>query len=228
MTSPEPQDLNQRRDEMVADLTAKIAGVSGRGGTAASARPLRLSRIRLRTLVLPAFAVGLMLYCGRGAAAPLGVEAAFKPGSGGAFAGFVEVVPGGGAAASSTREATTGAEAGLPKGEIPVEPGDLVGTTDGSPGTLTLGRGELELHAGSRALVESVVPPRVRLIGGRAVARGQLRVVTPHGLLDLRAGELRLGISPEGLRLMLRAGEASLVSPDGAGPLSVGEERLVR
>jgi hypothetical protein len=225
MTNHKPDDLDRRRDEIVADLSARIAGVSGGGGLGARGGPLRLSRVRLRTLLLPAFALGLMLYFGEGGAAPLGVEAAFEPGSGGAFAGFVEVKP---KDRTSGAGSPTPADAGAPSAAIPVEPGDMVGTTDGSPGTLTLGRGRLELHAGSRALLESVVPPRVRLISGTAVARGQLRVLTPHGLLDLQEGELWLGISPEGLRLTLRSGEASLVSPDGAGPLLVGEERLVR
>ncbi len=225
MTKPQPDDLNQRRDELVADLSAKIAGVSERGARGTRGGPPRLAGIRLRTLLLPAFAVGLMLYFGKGVATPFGVEAAFAPGSGGAFAGFVEIK-------STDRPAGAGpsatAEARRSEAAIPVEPGDMIGTTDGSPGTLTLGKGTLELHAGARALLESIVPPRVRLISGTAIARGQLRVVTPHGLLDLREGELSLVISPEGLRLGLRSGDASLVSPDGSGPLPVGEERLIR
>ncbi len=212
-TSPQ-KDLDQRRDEIVADLTAKIAGVSGAG---AGRRPLRLSRIRLRTLVLPAFAVFLMVHFGGGAAKPLGVEAAFVPGSGEAFAGFVQVD-----GEAGTMDATGG------RPSIPVESGDVVGTTAGSPGTLRLGPGSLELHAGARALVESVMPPRVRLISGTAIAKGEVRVLTAHGFLEQTEGESRLGISPEGLRVTLHAGEASLVSPYGAGPLTVGEPRLVR
>lgn len=212
-TSPQ-KDLDQRRDEIVADLTAKIAGVSGAG---AGRRPLRLSGIRLRTLVLPAFAVFLMVHFGGSAAKPLGVEAAFVPGSGEAFAGFLQVDGEAGPVAATGDRPS-----------IPVESGDVVGTTAGSPGTLRLGPGSLELHAGARALVESVMPPRVRLISGTAIAKGEVRVLTAHGFLEQTEGESRLGISPEGLRVTLRAGEASLVSPDGAGPLTVGEQRLVR
>jgi len=212
-TSPQ-KDLDRRRDEIVADLTAKIAGGSGTG---AGRRPLRLSRIRLRTLVLPAFAVFLMVHFGGSAAKPLGVEAAFEPGTGEAFAGFVQVD-----GEAGPVEATGG------RSSIPVESGDVVGTTAGSPGTLRLGPGSLELHAGARALVESVMPPRVRLISGTAIARGEVRVLTAHGLLEQAEGESSLGISPDGLRLTLRSGEASLVSPDGAGPLTIGEQRLVR
>ncbi len=213
MEAPSQQDLDQRRDEIVADLNAKIAGI-GRHGAGAARKPLRLSRIRLRTLVLPAFAVFLMIHFGGGAAKPLGVEAAFEPGSGGAFAGFVAV----------------DGEVG-PAGEhrsIPVESGDVVGTKDGSPGTLRLGPGSLELHAGARALVESVMPPRVRLISGSAVARDEIRVLTAHGFLEQTEGESALGISPQGLRITLRSGQASLVGADGTGPLTVGEQRLVR
>ena len=214
MENSTQNDLDQRRDEIVADLTAKITGVSGTG---AGRRPLRLSRIRLRTLVLPAFAVFLMVHFGGGAAKPLGVEAAFVPGSGEAFAGVVQVD-----GAAETMDATGG------RPSIPVESGDVVGTTAGSPGTLRLGPGSLELHAGARALVESLLPPRVRLISGTAIAKGELRVLTAHGLLAQTEGESELGISPEGLRVTLRAGEASLVSPDGSGPLAIGEQRLVR
>ena len=61
-----------------------------------------------------------------------------------------------------------------------------------------------------------------------AIAKGEVRVLTAHGFLEQTEGESRLGISPEGLRITLHAGEASLVSPYGAGPLTVGEPRLVR
>ena len=71
------------------------------------------------------------------------------------------------------------------------------------------------------------MPPRVRLISGTAIAKGEVRVLTAHGFLEQTEGESRLGISPEGLRITLHAGEASLVSPYGAGPLTVGEPRLV-
>lgn len=232
MTSQKQTDLDTRRAAMVEDLEGKIAGSRAGGGPSPKDRGPRLSRIRLRTLVLPALAVFLMVRFSGDAAVPVFVEAAFTPGSGSAFAGVIEVPPpadsSGDAVAprqSLTMPSTTEAN---PAQSIPVEPGDVVGTTTGSPGTLTLGKGSLELRAGSRALLESVLPPRVRLLSGAAVAHGSILVVTANGILDQAAGETALEVGPEGLRAELRAGTASLATPDGDVSLAPGEERLVR
>ena len=213
---PDRGDLDARRDAMVAELHERIARADGRGplgGTAPRRRPLSLSRLRLRTLVLPALAVFLLVHFSTGSGAPFGVVAAFQPGDGASYAGAVELTDG--------ATATAGAS-------VPVEPGDVVGTTAGSPGTLTLGKGSLALHAGARALVESLVPPRVRLVGGTGVARGRIRVVTANGVLDLGDGEAQLEIRSDGTRVEVRSGAGSLTTPDGVDELAAGDERVLR
>ena len=194
---------------MIADLRSRIAGESGRAGPPRRRRPLRLSHARLRTLVLPALAVFLLVHFTAGSGAPFGVRAAFHPGDGDSFAGVARLGPGEAAA-------------------VPVEPGDLVGTTAGSPGRLLLGEGDLELQVGARALVESLVPPRVRLVAGRAVARGPIRVMTANGVVELTEGEAEVAVTGSGLRVLLARGAGTIVSSAGTEALALGEERLVR
>ncbi len=158
----------------------------------------------MRLLLIPAFAIFIFIQFGSRAGAPLGVHAAFTPGDGTSFAG--------------PRVFRNGVEE-----SIRLAPGDVVGATSGSGSTLELGGGRLALEPGARAAVASLMPPRVRMIGGRAHVSGRLRVVTAHGILDLESGSADLTLGDQGLTVTLRVGEASLISPDGQFELVPGK-----
>lgn len=203
------EELERRREELLRDVTGRIQAARGeRRGSRAPSAAAR-SRIRLRTLLLPAFAIVLMVHLGSRAGAPLGIDALFTPGDGSSFAGPRVF--------AAEREV----------GPVELAPGDVVGVQDGSGGTLTLGKGTLHLEAGARAAVASVMPPRARLIGGEARATGRLRVVTAHGIVDLDEGAVLL-LLDEGLEVELEEGAASIISPDGEVELTVGERRTFR
>ncbi|QDV07738.1 hypothetical protein Poly30_32690 [Planctomycetes bacterium Poly30] len=201
------EELNARREELLLDVRHRLAG--GRGAEERAKRGVSQSRIRMRTLLLPAFGILLFLHFGSRAGAPLGVHAAFTPGAGESFAG-----PRVFAAERSGADAT---------GEIELAPGDVVGTTSGPPSTLELGKGRLLLDSGARAVVASLLPPRVRLLGGTARAEGRLRVVTAHGVYDLDSGAARLTLGSDvGLVVEQFEGEGAVIGPEGERKLAAG------
>ncbi len=206
------EELSLRKEALLADVHERLAGAQG---TLSKARKdASQSRIRMRTLLLPALGIVLFLHFGSRAGAPLGVNAAFTPGGGESFAGprvFTadEIKPG--------------------AGEIRLAPGDVVGTTSGSPGVLELGNGRLILEPGARALISSLMPPRVRLIGGDARAEGRLRIITAHGVFDLESGAATLTLnSTVGLLVEQVEGEGVLVGPQGEVKLSAGDRSASR
>lgn len=208
-----PEALAQKREALLRDVHGRIAAAEG--FHQGPRRQVSLSGIRLRTLLLPAFAIVLFLHFGSRAGAPLGVHAAFTPGGGASFAG-----PRVFAAAGAQGEA---GPASAPE-RVRLEPGDVVGTTSGSPSTLELGKGSLRLEPGARAAVASLMPPRVRFLGGRARAQGRLRVVTAHGLYDLHEGEAHLALdAAAGLVIEQVSGEGTIVSAAGTRDLGAGD-----
>ena len=90
MTEPQrkslsPEALAEKREALLRDVHRRIAAADGfREGRR---RSVSLTGVRLRTLLLPAFAIVLFLHFGSRAGAPLGVHAAFTPGAGASFAG---------------------------------------------------------------------------------------------------------------------------------------------
>ncbi|MEM8710382.1 MAG: hypothetical protein AAGG01_05485 [Planctomycetota bacterium] len=211
-----PEALAARREALLADVRGRIARAEG--FQSGRRRQVSLSGIRLRTLLLPAFAIVLFLHFGSRAGAPLGVHAAFTPGSGASFAGprvFDDAARSGDPATGDPAE---------PVESVRLEPGDVVGTTSGSPSTLELGRGRLVLEPGARAAVASLMPPRVRFLGGRASAEGRLRIVTAHGIYDLHEGRAELALdATSGLVIEQRSGEGEIVSAAGSRELSAGD-----
>jgi len=177
------------------------------GGAAPRAR--RASASRTRIVLLSAFAVFLFAWVGRNTGGPLGVHAAFTPGSGGAsFAG------------ARMFEGTSA--------PVPVTPGDVVGSRDGVGATLALGGGRVELGPGARAAVASLMPPRARLLGGTARIEGELRVVTAHGVLDVEGGACSVRLDEGGLRVSVESGAARLTTADGVRELGAGESTSAR
>ena len=124
--APRQSDLDARRDAMVSGLRDRIDRTNHHLVT--PRRGVNLSRIRMRTLLLPAFAIILMISFGSRAGAPLGVDAAFTPGSGTSFAGprVFEIPPG-----------------AAPAKPVRLEPGDVVGTSSGSASLLEAGKGRI-------------------------------------------------------------------------------------
>lgn len=206
------EELERRREELLQDASERIAAARGerprRRGTSGAA----LRRVRLRTLLLPAFAIVAMVHLGGRAGAPLGVDALFTPGTGTSFAG----------------PRVFAAERAASPGPVTLAPGDVVGARDGEGSTLTLGDGRLVLEPGARAAVASVMPPRARLIGGTARAEGRLRVVTAHGIVDLATGSAHLALDGDGLAVRVVDGLARVISPDGEFELLSGERRRFR
>lgn len=196
------ESLERRRAELLGEVSDRLE--EQHHPMRRSARPANPSRVQMRLLLIPAFAIFLFIQFGSRAGAPLGVHAAFTPGDGTSFAGPRVF------RAGSTES-------------MQLAPGDVVGARSGSGTTLELGAGRLALEAGARAAVASLMPPRVRLIGGRAHASGKLRVVTAHGILDLDDGSAELILGDEGLTVTLRLGEARLTSPDGEFELVPGK-----
>ena len=206
---PERGTLDARRDELVAELHERIARSKPRP-LPSMRRRVSLQGIRMRTLLLPAFAIVLFLAFGSRAGAPLGVEAAFTPGPGTSFAGpRVFDVP----------------EDAPPGPSVRLAPGDLVGARSGAESVLEVGHGRLRLQPGARAVLASLMPPRVRLIGGRAEASGRLRIVTANGIVDLDDGRALLYLSEDGLDITLVEGEGSLIAPDATVELEL--DRLI-
>ena len=203
------EELRRRREELLHDVSERIAVARGEMPRRRSASGATLSRIRLRTLLLPAFAIVAMIHLGGRAGAPLGVDALFTPGTGTSFAG----------------PRVFAAERAASPGPVTLAPGDVVGARDGEGSTLTLGDGRLVLEPGARAAVASVMPPRARLIGGAARVEGRLRVVTAHGILDLEHGGARLVLDNRGLAVRVMDGAARVISPDGEVELGPGESR---
>ena len=203
------EELRRRREELLHDVSERIAVARGEMPRRRSASGATLSRIRLRTLLLPAFAIVAMIHLGGRAGAPLGVDALFTPGTGTSFAG----------------PRVFAAERAASPGPVTLAPGDVVGARDGEGSTLTLGDGRLVLEPGARAAVASVMPPRARLIGGAARVEGRLRVVTAHGILDLEHGGARLVLDSRGLAVRVMDGAARVISPDGEVELGPGESR---
>lgn len=203
------EELRRRREELLHDVSERIAVARGEMPRRRSASGAALSRIRLRTLLLPAFAIVAMVHLGGRAGAPLGVDALFTPGTGTSFAG----------------PRVFAAERAASPGQVTLAPGDVVGARDGEGSTLTLGDGRLVLEPGARAAVASVMPPRARLIGGAARVEGRLRVVTAHGIFDLERGGARLVLDSRGLAVRVVDGTARVISPDGEVELGPGESR---
>ncbi|MFT5733152.1 MAG: hypothetical protein ACJA2W_003085 [Planctomycetota bacterium] len=200
-------ELESRKDELLRDVQERLAG--GPGTLKRRQREVSQSGIRLRTLLLPAFGIVLLLHFGSRAGAPLGVHAAFTPGEGGSFAG----------PRVFAAERTGAGENGV----FQLVPGDVVGTTSGAPSMLELGNGRLILEVGARAVVASLLPPRVRLLGGTAMAEGRLRVVTAHGVFDLESGSARLTLGSEaGLVVEQADGSGVLIGPDGERKVAAG------
>lgn len=192
-------DLRARADSEMESIRDRIRRVTPQPrGSRAPSSP---SRIRMRTLILPAFAILIMIQFGSRAGAPLGVQAAFTPGEGSSFAGptVFEVRPG-----------------SAPQESVSISPGDLVGARSGSDSVLVLGEGRLRLEPGARALIGAILPPRVRLLGGHAEASGRIRVVTAHGILDLAEGKASVRLNESGFHVTLTEGEGTLLGPDGA------------
>ncbi len=209
-----PEELAQRKDELMREGRARIADAqSGRVG-----REVSQSRIRMRTLLLPAFGIVLFLHFGSRAGAPLGVHAAFTPGGGESFAGPRTFgSPSDGTANSSDRS------------PIQLSPGDVVGTKSGTASVLELGKGRLILESGARAVVSSLMPPRARLLGGTAQAEGRLRVVTAHGIFDIHSGLATLSLSAaKGLVVDQLEGSGTLTGPGGEQQVSAGDRAVSR
>ena len=213
-----PDELARRKDELMLEGRARIADAhAGR-----IARQVSQSRIRLRTLLLPAFGIVLFLNFGSRAGAPLGVHAAFTPGGGESFAGPRTF----GAPAETGEQPAAGSDDRSP---IELSPGDVVGTKSGSASILELGKGRLVLESGARALVVSLMPPRARLLGGTAQAEGRLRVVTAHGIFDIDSGVATMNLSAaEGLVVNQLEGSGVLKGPEGEQRLGAGDRAVSR
>ncbi|MEM9380391.1 MAG: hypothetical protein AAGB93_10630 [Planctomycetota bacterium] len=214
MPSPEPtEELQARREAMLTELHDRIGRTRDGGPSPHRRRAPSLSGVRLRTLLLPAFAIVLLVQLGSRAGAPLGVEAAFTPGAGTSFAG------------PRIFERPADASPGAP---VRIEPGDVVGARSGATSVLAVGRGRLRLDPGARAVLASLMPPRVRLVGGSGVAEGRLRVVTAHGIVDVEDGSARLELGPEGLDVLLLDGAGRLIAPDATTDLAPGQRASAR
>lgn len=196
---------------MLTELHERLGRAAG--GAPRRRRAPSLSRIRLRTLLLPAFAIVLLVHLGSQSGGPLGVEAAFTPGAGTSFAG------------PRVFERPIDAAPGAP---VRIEPGDVVGAGEDATSVLAVGGGRLRLDPGARAALASLMPPRVRLVGGTAVAEGRLRVVTAHGIVDVEDGSARIELGSEGLDVLLLDGVGRLIAPDATRELEPGERATAR
>lgn len=208
-TQENDSTLEARRRALLHEIENRSVGGAASGGLALpKQRQPSLSGVRLRTLLLPAFAIVLFIHFGSRAGAPLGVHAAFTPSeTGESFAG--------------PRMFTQGGTGG-PEQSVRLSPGDVVGTRSGEPSKLELGKGRLTLDPGARAVVASLLPPRVRFVGGHATIHGRLRVVTAMGVIDLNEGEARVHLDESGLEVRLIKGGGELTAPDGVTTLVPG------
>lgn len=204
-TEHNPQ-LEERRRAMIAEISTRSVGGQDR---ARRRQGPSASGSRLRTLLLPAFAIVLFIHFGSRAGAPLGVHAAFTPNADGVSFAGPRVFEQGAAPPSS--------------GSVRLAPGDVVGTQTGSPTVLALGDGRVELSPGARAAVASLLPPRVRLIRGEFRAFGRLRIITAMGVVELAEGECALRLDERGLEVELEIGAGELIAPYGTVELVPGE-----
>ncbi len=217
-----PEELARRKDELMLEGRARITDAqAGR-----AAKEVSQSRIGMRMLLLPAFGIVLFMSFGSRAGAPLGVHAAFTPGGGESFAGprTFGAEPGSGPASGA------GPMAGSDdRSPIQLSPGDVVGTKSGTASVLELGNGRLVLESGARAVLSSLMPPRARLLGGKAQAEGRLKVVTAHGIFDIDSGVATLSLSAaEGLVVHQVEGTGLLRGPGGEQRLKAGDRAVSR
>ena len=207
----EDPDLERRRLALIAEIQSRSIGRRGATpGVTEERHRRRIAGVRLRTLLLPAFAIVLMIHFGSRAGAPLGVRAGFTPSQNGTSFAGPRVFD----------------EHGM--AEVTLAPGDVVGTLDGGKSTLALGEGSLELEKGARAVVASLMPPRARLIGGKARINGKLRVVTAMGVIDIQDGEASVVLDERGLEVTLLDGSGVLTAPEGRMELVQGETAASR
>ncbi|MEL6428068.1 MAG: hypothetical protein AAFU73_21155 [Planctomycetota bacterium] len=204
-SGPDPDTLARRAEELRREVAARVEDQRRRLYADAPRKSVGAGP-RMRLVLLSAFVIVMLAWAGRNSGGPLGLQAAFTPASDGvSFAG------------RRTFEAQGDA--------VTLVPGDVVGARDGRGASLVLGDGRLELEPGARAAVASLMPPRARLLGGTVRASGRIRVVSAHGILDLE-GEAELRLDQSGLAVGVRAGEATVVSPDGSRTLAAGESAL--
>ena len=199
-------ELERKRLALIAEIRSRSVGRrAATPGVSDERRARRIAGVRMRTLLLPAFAIVVMIHFGSRAGAPLGVHAGFTPSPNGkSFAG-----------------PRVFDEHGM--AEVTLAPGDVVGTLEGATSTLALGDGTLELEKGARAVVASLMPPRARLIGGRARIKGKLRVVTAMGVIDVDDGEADVSLDESGLEVELLHGAGVLTAPEGRVELLPGQ-----
>lgn len=214
MVPSHEEALEERARALRADALARLE--RSRPRAARPPRPSSLAGLRLRTLLLPAFAIACMAHFGGGERRALpGVSASFTPGAGASFAGA----------------RTFEADADAPGDErVPVHPGDVIGVAAGAEAAsrLDLAGRTVRIDPGARALVASLFPPRVRLVRGGIVVSGDLVVDSAHGIVDLAGGSARITLESTGLAVTLVEGSGRLVGPDGAVELVPGRTTAIR
>ena len=199
--------VEERRREVAARFEPACENPHIPLGTRAEGdRPL------LRFLVFSALVFALLAWSSTHLGRPAGTQAAFIPARDGvSFAGD----------RAFGLEPMSGAHSTVPTEPVALESGDVVGAQDGSGALLTLAGGELELGSGARAAVASVIPPRAQLIGGEVIARGRIRIVSTHGIVDVD-GTAELDLGEEHLFARVLEGEATITSHEGTRTLGAG------
>lgn len=101
---------------------------------------------------------------------------------------------------------------------------DLVQTDEGGRARLQVREIELVLEPQSDLLIESAWAQRSRLLAGSLVARGELDVHTPHGVVRLGPdSSARIAVVGRSLEVESRAGAVAWVSALGVRELAPGE-----
>jgi hypothetical protein len=97
--------------------------------------------------------------------------------------------------------------------------------TTGADGRLAFTRGDFEalLDPRSQVLVESAVPPRLRLVHGALSATGACEITSQSGVVTLEAGTVQVVHDAGRLGVLCKLGTVRVVTAEGEAVLAAGE-----
>ena len=107
-----------------------------------------------------------------------------------------------------------------------LELGELCATGPEGRARLSTDGASLELGGSTRLLVESIQPPRVRLLAGELELDGGWHVTTRQGVVEVQGGRTRVALQPEGLVCAGDTGVLSVIDARGETRVAAGERVL--
>jgi hypothetical protein len=104
-----------------------------------------------------------------------------------------------------------------------LELGELCATGPEGRARLSTDGAWLELGNATRLLVESIHPPRVRLLTGELELDGGWHVTTRQGVVEVEGGRTRVALQPQGLVCAGDTGALSVIDARGETRVAAGE-----